>query len=156
MACRNDSTRSPCPSWEPPQSLGKVEIYLGWFVKKGKNGCLCWMKTRIYPVYWELSPFTCQWLNQAWTLSVDSNFPNFPSRSQSSEKKPKELGSVVLSLTMCFIVGSSGFTLPLVTGGVAALFAALRFAVKYKSWIPKDFLRKREQALSETDSDWVD
>ncbi|CAK8986407.1 Hypothetical protein SCF082_LOCUS539 [Durusdinium trenchii] len=43
-----------------------------------------------------------------------------------------ELGSVLLTLTMSSMVGSIGFTWPLLGGGLCALYAAARFALKYR------------------------
>ena len=43
-----------------------------------------------------------------------------------------EIGAVTMSLTMCFLVGSSGFCLPLVAAGISALVAAARFSFKYR------------------------
>ena len=42
-----------------------------------------------------------------------------------------EVGAVTLSLSMSFMVGSLGFTVPLMLAGVAALASALRFSRRY-------------------------
>lgn len=67
------------------------------------------------------------------TIFTDGLAPSLQVESLSLLRISTEVGAVTLSLAMCYLVGSSGFGLPLVAAGVAALFAAARFSIKYQA-----------------------
>lgn len=67
------------------------------------------------------------------TIFTDGLAPSLQVESLSLLRISTEVGAVTLSLSMCYLVGSSGFGLPLVAAGVAALFAAARFSIKYQA-----------------------